>query len=89
MKTNIQIELTDEQRNIVANAYHNKADKQLITRKELADLIQTFIDELLKNEKSIREITSDIIAKGGYRHFYNDKPVSKEEFNRLSLLENK
>tara|TARA_R100000306_G_C4299744_1_gene104474 strand:+ start:277 stop:498 length:222 start_codon:yes stop_codon:yes gene_type:complete len=73
----------------VSNAYHNKADKQLITRKELADLIQTFIDDLLKNEKSIREITSDIISKGGMRYFYNDKPVSKEEFNRLSLLEKK
>ena len=52
MKTNIQIELTYKQRNIVSNAYHNKADKQLITRKELADLIQTFIDDLLKNEKA-------------------------------------
>ena len=55
----------------------------LITRKELAQLVQLYIDELIKGEKDPNRIVEDII-EDGWKYYYNDKRVSKEEFDRRS-----
>lgn len=46
MKSNIPIELTDEQRLILGRKYHNTKAKKLITRKELGRLIRKFIEQV-------------------------------------------
>ena len=83
MKTNMQIELDDEQRKHLADIYDNKVSSRLITRKELAQLVQLYIDELIKGEKDPNRIVEDII-EDGWKYYYNDKRVSKEEFDRRS-----
>ena len=83
MKTNMQIELDDEQRKHLADIYDNKGSSRLITRKELAQLVQLYIDELIKGEKDPNRIVEDII-EDGWKYYYNDKRVSKEEFDRRS-----
>ena len=47
MKTNIAIELTDKERNILAIKYYGKKSKKLISRKELKRVIQKFIEQVL------------------------------------------
>ena len=47
MKTNISIELTDKERNILAIKYYGKESKKLISRKELKRVIQKFIEQVL------------------------------------------
>jgi|TARA_R110002072_G_scaffold165267_2_gene318465 hypothetical protein len=46
MKSNIPIELTDEQRLILGRKYHNTKAKKLITRKELGRLMRKFIEQV-------------------------------------------
>jgi|TARA_B110000438_G_scaffold287693_1_gene320290 hypothetical protein len=46
MKSNIPIELTDEQRLILGRKYHNTKAKRLITRKELGRLMRKFIEQV-------------------------------------------
>ena len=47
MKTNISIELTDKERNILAIKYYGKKSKKLISRKELNRVVQKFIEQVL------------------------------------------
>ena len=47
MKTNISIELTDKERNILAIKYYGKESKKLISRKELNRIVQKFIEQVL------------------------------------------
>jgi len=46
MKSNISIELTDKQRLILGQKYHNTKAKKLITRKELGRLMRKFIEQV-------------------------------------------
>ena len=46
MKTNISVELTDEERLILGRKYHNTKAKKLITRKELNRLVRKFIEQV-------------------------------------------
>ena len=48
MKTNVAIELTDEQRSILADALDGKSSKRLATRKEVAAVCRGFIEAVLK-----------------------------------------
>ena len=67
MKTNVSIELTDDERNHLNNIYHNTKNKNLITRKDLVNLINLMVQELLKEDVgSYREVVNNI-AEEGYR----------------------
>tara|TARA_R100000541_G_scaffold41575_1_gene49008 strand:+ start:70 stop:417 length:348 start_codon:yes stop_codon:yes gene_type:complete len=94
MNTNIKIELTDEQRNLISNIYHNKSSAKLATRKEVNDLVMLFISQLINgipNDQSADLVDDQIyksiqpIAKGviqqGYKYFMNDIEVSAEIFH--------
>ena len=50
MKTNVSIELTDEQRNALAVAIDGKASKRLATRAELGALCRLFIEAVIEHE---------------------------------------
>ena len=67
MKTNISVELTDEQRLILGRKYHNTKSKKLITRKELNRLVLKFIEQIeiqsnTPDDMTIEQFTK-IIAK--------------------------
>ena len=79
MKTNVQIETSDSQRKHLANIYDNKIGNRHITRKELVQLVQLYIDELLNAEKTTEQVVQGVV-EDGYRYYHNDKRVSKEEF---------
>tara|TARA_R110001583_G_scaffold27057_6_gene97130 strand:+ start:559 stop:786 length:228 start_codon:yes stop_codon:yes gene_type:complete len=46
MKTNISIELNDEQRLNLGQKYHNSKAKKMITRKELGHVVRKFIEQV-------------------------------------------
>tara|TARA_R110002049_G_scaffold49247_6_gene141088 strand:+ start:15721 stop:16023 length:303 start_codon:yes stop_codon:yes gene_type:complete len=50
VKTNVSINLTDEERNIIAKRLQGKEVKSMVTRKELGDLVQGFVHGLLDYE---------------------------------------
>ena len=80
MKTNIPIDLDDFQRNHLNNIYHNNKTKKLITRKDLVNLINLMVKELLSEDVgNFREITSNI-AEEGYKYYFNSQRVTAEEF---------
>jgi hypothetical protein len=65
MKTNISIELTDEQRLILGQKFHNSKAKKLITRKELGRVVHAFIEQLqiqsnIPDEMGIEQFTKAI-----------------------------
>ena len=82
MKTNISIELDDEQRLNLGQKYHNTKSKKLVSRKDLNDIVKYFIIQLLKSPstpmKTIDEFTST--AKG-MKYFFNEVRVSKETYD--------
>lgn len=80
MKSNISIELTDEQRDHLSNIYHNNKSSKLITRKELSALVDLMIQELLDSDVgSFTEVTNNI-AEEGMRYYFNDVRVTPEEY---------
>jgi len=80
MKTNISIDLNEDDRNRLSNIYHNKLGKKLITRKELNALVNLFVQELLGGEvKDYKEVSQNIIEEG-YRYYFNDVRVTPEEY---------
>ena len=46
MKTNISIELNEEQRLNLGQKYHNSKAKKMITRKELGHVVRKFIEQV-------------------------------------------
>jgi|TARA_Y100000310_G_scaffold62002_1_gene57245 hypothetical protein len=65
MKTNISIELTDEQRLILGQKFHNSKAKKLITRKELGRVVRAFIEQIqiqsnIPDEMGIEQFTKAI-----------------------------
>lgn len=46
MKTNISIELNEEQRLNLGQKYHNSKAKKMITRKELNHIVAKFIEQV-------------------------------------------
>ena len=71
MKTNISIELTDEQRLILGQKFHNTKAKKLITRKELGRVVRAFVEQIqiqsnIPDEMSIEQFTK-AIAKMRWR----------------------
>mgnify|MGYP003149563779 CR=1 FL=1 len=86
MKTNIPIEINDEQRLYIGQKYHKTKSKKLITRKELNTIVQYFIRELLARTTSTKETIDAIVSENGWTYYYNDRPVTKEEFHKRSAL---
>tara|TARA_R110000737_G_C14302168_1_gene436196 strand:+ start:217 stop:507 length:291 start_codon:yes stop_codon:yes gene_type:complete len=78
MKTNISIELNDEDRNRLNNICFNTSGKKLISRKELTSVVDLFIQELLQGEAP-REVTKNIVDNG-CKHYFNDVEVTPEEY---------
>ena len=71
MKTNISIELTDEQRLILGQKFHNTKAKKLITRKELGRVVRAFVEQIqiqsnIPDEMNIEQFTK-AIAKMRWR----------------------
>tara|TARA_R100001530_G_scaffold58372_1_gene42398 strand:+ start:4052 stop:4282 length:231 start_codon:yes stop_codon:yes gene_type:complete len=71
MKTNVSIELTDEQRLILGQKFHNSKAKKLITRKELGRVVRAFIEQIqiqsnIPDEMGIEQFTK-AIAKMRWR----------------------
>ena len=61
MKTNISIELNEEQRLNLGQKYHNTKAKKMITRKELNRLVRKFIEQV--------EVQSNIPDELGIEEF--------------------
>tara|TARA_R110000803_G_scaffold55439_1_gene112369 strand:+ start:314 stop:604 length:291 start_codon:yes stop_codon:yes gene_type:complete len=78
MKTNISIELNDEDRNRLNSICFNTSGKKLITRKEVTSVVHLFIEELLRGETP-REVTKNIVDNG-CKHYFNDVEVTPEEY---------
>ena len=61
MKTNISIELNEEQRLNLGQKYHNTKAKKMITRKELNHVVRKFIEQV--------EVQSNIPDEMGIEEF--------------------
>jgi|TARA_R100000152_G_C6727011_1_gene152155 shikimate kinase len=61
MKTNVSIELNDEQRLNLGQKYHNTKAKKMITRKELNHVVRKFIEQV--------EVQSNIPDEMGIEEF--------------------
>ena len=80
MKSNISIELNDEQRDHLSNIYHNKKSSKLLTRKELNDLVTLMINDLLHQDVgNFKQVTTNI-AEEGFTYRFNDVRVTAEEY---------
>ena len=81
MKSNISIELTDDERDHLSNIYHNKKSSKLLTRKELNDLVKLMINDLLDQDVgNFKDVTTPI-AEEGFTYRFNDVRVTKEEWD--------
>ena len=91
MKTNIQIEISDDERLDLGQKYHNTSTKRLLTRKELNDIIQEFIDSIKESYKTIKTTTKTITSEGSWRkiYYYNGRRVTKREWEQLPEGERK
>lgn len=81
MNTNIKISLTEDERSLISNIYHNKTSSQLATRKEVTELVQLFIRQLIEGDGQSYEAIAPEIIKHGYKYFMNDRQVSAEVFH--------
>jgi hypothetical protein len=80
MKSNISIELNDQQRDHLSNIYHNKKSSKLLTRKELNDLVTLMINDLLDQDVgNFKQVTTNI-AEEGFTYRFNDVRVTAEEY---------
>jgi shikimate kinase len=61
MKTNVSIELNEEQRLNLGQKYHNTKAKKMITRKELNHVVRKFIEQV--------EVQSNIPDEMGIEEF--------------------
>lgn len=80
MKSNISIELNDQERDHLSNIYHNKKSSKLLTRKELNDLVTLMINDLLDQDVgNFKQVTTNI-AEEGFTYRFNGVRVTKEEY---------
>ena len=80
MNTNIKVTLTEDERSLIHNVYHNKDSSKMASRKEVSELVQLFIQELLSgNGQNYEAVVAKVIQKG-YKYFINDKQVTGEVF---------
>ena len=83
MKTNISIELDDDQRLNLGQKYHDTTKaKKMISRKELNEVVQHFVLQLLKNPTTTRKTIDEFTSTSkGKKYFFNDVQVSEETYS--------
>lgn len=84
INTNIKISLSDDERNVISNIYHNKTSSKLASRKEVTELVELFIQQLIDGDGSTYETVAPKIIREGYRYFMNDLEVSAERFHAIT-----
>jgi len=85
MKTNISIELNEEQRLNLGQKYHNTKAKKMITRKELNDIVLNFVHELIDSNGTVRNTTKRIVDYGewGKIYYYEGVRISKADYDEI------
>jgi hypothetical protein len=82
MKTNISIEIDDDQRLNLGQKYHETKSKKKISRKELNEIVKYFVLQLLKNPTTTRKTIENIVSTTkGMKYFFNGIQVSEETYN--------
>jgi len=83
MKTNISIEIDDDQRLNLGQKYHNTTKaKKMISRKELTEVVRYFVLQLLKNPTTTRKTIDEFTSTSkGMKFFFNEIQVSEEIYN--------
>lgn len=82
MKTNVSIELSEEQRLNLGQKFHKSVNKHHISRKELTEIVQSFILELLVSRDAVEKSVENLSTpdnEGNY--FFNDTQVTQKEWN--------
>ena len=83
MKTNISIEINDDQRVNLGQKYHDTKSKKKISRKELTEVVQYFVLQLLKNPTTTKRTIDNIVSNTkGMKYFFNGIQVSEEIYNQ-------
>ena len=84
MKTNISIELNDEERLNLAQKYNNTTNKKLLTRNELNDIVQNYVRAVIDFDGTVKQ-ASDALVKTKFQkvYYYNGKTISKNEWDLI------
>ena len=71
MNTNIKITLTDEQRNHIKNLIDGKTSAKLVSRAEVSNLVQMFVDNLIESKQPNTEavVQESIGNLSGYKFY--------------------
>ena len=83
MKTNISIELTDEQR--LDLGQNNTTNKKLLTRVELKDIVLNYVEELINVDTTVRKSTQRVINDNVWSriYYYNGKRLPKDLWDKI------
>lgn len=82
MKTNISIELTDEERLNLGRKYNNTNNKKLLTRSELNDLVQNYVRALLDFDGTVKQASDEFIKyKPKIIYYHNGRKIPKSEWD--------
>lgn len=85
MKTNVSIELTDDQRLDLAQKYNNTTNKKLLTRTELKDIVLNYIEELINVDTTVRKTTERVINDNVWStiYYYNGRRLPKDIWDNI------
>ncbi len=78
MKTNISIELSDEQRLNLGQKYHNSKAKKLISRKELNHVVKKFIEQVEVQTNVPDEMGIEQLSKAIAKMTWKLSPMEKD-----------
>ncbi len=86
MNTNVQISLTEDQRDHIKNLIDGKKTYKKVGRHEVKDLVQYFIDTLIETTYSdanvvVKQVANDL---SGFKFFQREAEVSFKEFVKFS-----
>ncbi len=86
MNTNVQISLTDDQRDHLKNLIDGKKSTKKISRQEVKDLIQHFVDNLLETTYSdanvvVKQTTDNL---NGFKFYQREAEIDFKQFVKFS-----
>lgn len=86
MNTNIKITLTDEQRNHIKNLIDGKTSAKLVSRAEVSNLIQMFVDNLIESKQpNTQAVVKESIGNlSGYKFYAKGAEVDFDEWVKFS-----
>jgi hypothetical protein len=86
MNTNIKITLTDEQRNHIKNLIDGKTSAKLVSRAEVSNLVQMFVDNLIESKQPNTEavVQESIGNLSGYKFYAKGSEVKFDEWVKFS-----